>query len=174
MESRRCFSIFSMMETTSASVSSMRSSTSRCFIAASSRRIAPRRAVSLARIADFMSSLIFSLRLMAKKTNAATSKDCGVMHSKELVQLRRQSLAAQALVVALHGSGQLALTLCGGLFVKLAGAQLGQQTGLFHRTLEAAHRHFERLILFNTYSCHGQTTFYQKFEGAILAKQRVA
>jgi hypothetical protein len=39
----------------------MRSSTSRCFIAARSRRIADRRGASLARIAAFMSSVIFAL-----------------------------------------------------------------------------------------------------------------
>jgi hypothetical protein len=80
-------------------------------------------------------------------------------------------LAHQALVMALHGGGQLAFTFCSGLLVKFAGTQIGQQTGLFHGTLETAHRDFKRLIFFNTYSCHEQTTFYKKFEGAILAKQ---
>src|SRR5512137_334846 len=160
MESRRCFSIFSMMATTSASVSSMRSSTSRCFMAASKRRIAPRRAVSLARIAAFMSSVICCLRLISNYPSPG--------RRGRSIQLRRESLAAQALVMALHGSGQLALALCSGLLVKLASAQFGQQTGFFHRTLEAAHCHFKRLILFNAYCCHKQTTFYQKFEGAIL------
>jgi hypothetical protein len=49
----------------------------------------------------------------------------------ELVQLLRQLLAADTLVVTLHGSGQLALALCGRLFVELACAQFGQQTGSF-------------------------------------------
>src|SRR3989338_3408669 len=163
MESRRCLFIFSMMATTSVSDNSMRSPPSRCFIAASNRRIAPRRAASLARIAVFMSSVICCLRLMSEQ--AATRR------RYDLVQLRGDSLATQTFVVTLHGSGQLALTLCGGLLIKLAGAQISQQTGLFHRTLEATHCDFERLILFYTYSCHEQTTFYQKIEGAILAKQ---
>jgi hypothetical protein len=36
-------------------------------------------------------------------------------------------LAAQALVVALYGSSQLALAFCGGLLVKLTGTQLGRR-----------------------------------------------
>ncbi|WP_420956133.1 hypothetical protein ACNSZH_06225 [Burkholderia gladioli] len=43
----------------------MRSSTSRCLIAASSRRIVASRALSFARIAAFMSSLIWSFKLIA-------------------------------------------------------------------------------------------------------------
>jgi hypothetical protein len=53
------------MATTATSSSVMRSSTSFCFIAASSRRMVPRRSLSLARMAVFMSSVIWSLRLMA-------------------------------------------------------------------------------------------------------------
>ena len=90
------------------------------------------------------------------------------------IHLRRQSLAAQTLVVTLHGSSQLALALGCRLLVKLAGAQFGQQTGLLYGTFEAAHCYFERLIFFNTYGCHGQTTFNQKFEGAILPKTQPA
>jgi len=52
------------MATTSASLSTMRSSTSRCFIAASRLRIASRRSASFARIAVFMSSVICSLSVM--------------------------------------------------------------------------------------------------------------
>lgn len=72
--------------------------------------------------------------------------------------------------MALYGGSQLALAFCCGLLVKLAGTQIGQQAGLFHGTLKTAHRDFKRLIFFNSYSCHEQTTFHQKFEGAILAK----
>jgi hypothetical protein len=53
-----------MMPITAASSSVMRSSTSRCFSAASRPRIVSRRAESLARIAVFMSSVICSLRVM--------------------------------------------------------------------------------------------------------------
>src|SRR5665647_1554679 len=165
MESRRCLFIFSMMATTSASDNSTRSSTSHCFIAASNRRIAPRRAVSLARIAVFMSSVIFCLRLISKPTTTPETGAAG-----QSIEFGRKNLAHQALVMALHSRRQLALTLCGWLLVKFTSAQIGQQTGLFHGTLETTHRHFERLLLFNTYCCHEQTTFYKKIEGAILAK----
>jgi hypothetical protein len=53
-----------MTAITAASSSSMRSSTSFCFMAAVSRRMVPRRSLSLARMAAFMSSVICSLRLM--------------------------------------------------------------------------------------------------------------
>jgi hypothetical protein len=55
-----------------------------------------------------------------------------------LVQLLGQLHAAHALVVALDGGGLLALALSGGLFVELAGAQIGQQAQLFDGALEAA------------------------------------
>jgi hypothetical protein len=83
-------------------------------------------------------------------------------------------LAHDTLVVALHGCSQLALALSSWLLVKLTCAQVGQQTGLFYGTLETTHCDFKRLILFYTYCCHEQTTFYQKIEGAILAKQPLA
>src|SRR6185436_9113013 len=124
------------MPTTAASSSWMRSSTSFCFMAARSRRTVDSRALSLARIAAFMSSVILSFKEML------------------LVHLLRQHLAAQALVMALHRRGELALALRGGLFVELARAQLGQETGLFHGALEAAHRHLERLVFLDSYGRH--------------------
>ncbi|VXC56134.1 hypothetical protein MASSI9I_70530 [Massilia sp. 9I] len=71
-----------------------------------------------------------------------------------LVQLLRQLLAADALVVTLHCGGQLALALCSWLFVKLASAQFGQQTGFFDSALEATHSDFERLVFFKADSGH--------------------
>src|SRR5262245_8721216 len=136
IDSRRCLIIFSIADRTSASASSMRSSTSRCLSAASRRRTVDRRAESLARIAAFMSSVILSFK------------------GDVLVHLLRQHLAAQALVMALYGGGKLALALGGRLLVELAGAQLGEQARLFHGALEAAHRDFERLVLFNSYGRH--------------------
>src|SRR5205823_12079957 len=127
MDSRRCLIIFSITPTTAASSSSMRSSTSRCLMAARIRRIADSRAASLARMAAFMSSVICCLRGM-------------------LVELLRQHLAAQTLVMALHGSGELALAFGGRLLVVLAGAQLGEKAGLLDGALEAAHRNFERFV----------------------------
>ena len=70
----------------------------------------------------------------------------GTVEPSRSVQLRRQLLAAQALVVALHGGGLLALALGGRLFVELAGAKLGQEAGLFDRALETAKRDLERLV----------------------------
>ncbi|EWS57412.1 hypothetical protein Y695_04831 [Hydrogenophaga sp. T4] len=62
--SLRCLISLSTMAMTMVSSSSTRSSTSFCFIAAVSRRMVPRRSLSLARMAAFMSSVICSLRLM--------------------------------------------------------------------------------------------------------------
>src|SRR5574343_1439421 len=73
---------------------------------------------------------------------------------ESLVQLRRQHLAADALVVALHGSSFFALTFCGRLLVEFACTQFGQQTGLFDSALEATHGYFERLVFFNADSRH--------------------
>ncbi|MEA2987183.1 MAG: tRNA N6-adenosine threonylcarbamoyltransferase [Alphaproteobacteria bacterium] len=56
--------------------------------------------------------------------------------------------------MALHRGGKLALALGGRLLIELAGAKLGQETGLFHGALEAAHRHFERLIFLDTNGWH--------------------
>src|SRR6185503_4320296 len=136
IDSRRCLIIFSRIETTSASVSSTRSSTSFCLIAARMRRTADRRAASLARIAVFISSLICCLRAIF------------------LVELLRQHLTAQALVMALHCCGELSLALGGRLLVVLAGTQLGEQARLLHGALEAAHGHFERLVFLDAYGRH--------------------
>src|SRR5688572_14867227 len=56
--------------------------------------------------------------------------------------------------MALHRGGELALALGSGLLVVLAGAQLGQQPGLLHGALEAAHRHLERLVFLDSYCRH--------------------
>src|SRR5581483_12449982 len=71
-----------------------------------------------------------------------------------LEQLRRQLLAAQALVVALDRRGELALALGGGFFVELAGAKLGEQAGLFDGALEAAQGHLEGLVFANAKARH--------------------
>src|SRR5689334_6192433 len=131
IDSRRCLIIFSITPTTAASSSSMRSSTSRCLMAARMRRMAESRAASFARMAAFMSSVICCLRGM-------------------LVELLRQHLAAQPLVVALYRGGKLALALGGRLLVVLAGSQFGKKTGLLHRALEAPHGDFKRLVFFHS------------------------
>src|SRR5260221_12306753 len=61
-------------------------------------------------------------------------------------KLRRQLLAADALVVALYGCRLLALALGGRLFVELARPQFGQQARLFDRALETAKRGLEGLV----------------------------
>jgi hypothetical protein len=63
-----------------------------------------------------------------------------------LVKLRWKLHAADALVVALAGSGVFALALGRWLFVSLACAQLGQQTCFFDGALKATHRCFERFV----------------------------
>ena len=73
-----------------------------------------------------------------------------VLRCVRLVQLRRQGHAANALVMTLDGGSQLTLALGGGLFIKLTGAQLGQETRLFDSTLEAANGHLERLVFLDT------------------------
>ncbi len=73
IDSRRCLIMRSMIATMSVSLTSTRSSTSFCLIAASSRRIVDRRAAALARIASFMSSVMRALSVIAvsQKQNAA-------------------------------------------------------------------------------------------------------
>jgi hypothetical protein len=56
--------------------------------------------------------------------------------------------------MALHGRGELALSLGGGLLVVLAGTQFGEKTGLLHRALEAPHGDFKRLVFFDSDDRH--------------------
>src|SRR5688500_6775325 len=63
--------------------------------------------------------------------------------------------------MALYCGGKLALALGGRLLVVLAGAQLGQKTGLLDGALEAAHRHFERLVFLDANGGH-QTSQVRK------------
>src|SRR5436190_2263946 len=153
MDSRRCFTILSMMARMSASVRTTRSSTSFCFMADSSRRTVPRRAVSLARIAAFMSSVILLFNSINQNA-PASGRGVQDLAVTVLVHLLRQQLAAQALVVALHGGGQLALSFRGRLIVELARAKFGEKAGLFHGALEAAHGHFKGLVFLDAYGRH--------------------
>ena len=68
---------------------------------------------------------------------------CGALF---LEQLGRQLLAAQTLVVALDGCGELALALRGWLLIELASAKLREQAGFLDGALEAAEGHFEGFI----------------------------
>src|SRR4051812_37804884 len=81
------------------------------------------------------------------RPETAPAEDRGANHPSEWSEeLRRELLTAQPLVVALDGSRELALALCGGLFVELASAKLGEQAGFFDRALETAQRDFEGLV----------------------------
>ena len=66
------------------------------------------------------------------------------------VEFLRELHAADALVVALDGSGLLALALGSGLFVELAGAQVGQQAQLFDGALKAAQSNVKGFVFFYT------------------------
>src|SRR5882672_4550555 len=166
MESRRCLIIFSITAVISPSLRSFRSSTSRCLIAASSRRIAERRCASFAFIAAFMSSVILDFRDMGVRGPGrvhASQKRQGLDGSPVqppiprlsiLVEFRRQRLVAQALVVALHSRGELSLAVGRGLLIELPGAQFGEKSGFFNGPLEAAQRHFERLVFLDAYGRH--------------------
>src|SRR5262245_16909982 len=138
-----------------ASLPGARSSTCFCFSAASSSRIAERRALSFARIAAFMSSVMRSCRLInAKAARGGEFPRSRPRSDPESVQLLRQHLAAEPLVMALDRGGELALSLRSRLFVVFAGAQLGEQPGLLHGALEPAHGHFEGLVFLYAYGRH--------------------
>src|SRR5213082_2180993 len=117
----------------------MRSSTSRCLIAASASRIAPSRSFSPARIALFMSSVMRSLSAMATRFALP-----GAAHA----------VAGHALHVALDGGGLLALALLRGLFIELAPTQLGENAGLLAGSLEAPQGGIEVLVLTHANARH--------------------
>src|SRR5438309_9025626 len=117
----------------------MRSSTSRCLIAASASRIAASRSFSPARIALFMSSVMRSLSAMATRFALP-----GAAHA----------VAGYALHVALDGGGLLALALLRGLFVELAPTQLGENAGLLAGSLETPQGGIEVLVLTHANARH--------------------
>ena len=63
-------------------------------------------------------------------------------------------MATDALVVALHGGGVLALALSRGLLIELARTQLGEQTGLFDGALEATQSAFKRFVFLQSNDRH--------------------
>src|SRR6185312_1721364 len=73
------------------------------------------------------------------------------------IESRRQLLAANALVVTLHGGGTLALALGRGLFVELARAQFRQQPGLLDGALEAPQGSLEGLVFFEADNRHSES-----------------
>src|SRR5712664_4412087 len=56
--------------------------------------------------------------------------------------------------MALDRGSELSLAVGRRLFVELPGAQLGEKSGFFHGPLEAAERHFERLVFLDAYGRH--------------------
>src|SRR5438270_9155684 len=56
--------------------------------------------------------------------------------------------------MTLHRGGELALALGRRLLVELPRAQLREESGLLDSALEAAHRHFERLVFLDANSRH--------------------
>src|SRR5215472_1041440 len=136
----------------------MRSSTSRCLIAARSSRIVDRRAASRARIAAFMSSVMRSFSVIGSEKGRIASP-LAFGSSLASVKLGRQLLAAQSLVMPLYGRRELALALGRRLLVELPRPKLGQQTRFFDGALEAAERHFERLVFPNSNSRHERPCF---------------
>jgi len=92
------------------------------------------------------------IRLRAADIDPDTARNRGKEAGS--VQLGRQCLAAQALVVALDRSGELALALGGRFFVKLARAQLGEYACFLNGALEAADGNFKRLVFFDADTRH--------------------
>src|SRR5688572_270635 len=138
----------------------MRSSTSRCFTAASMRRSAASFSCSRAFIADLISSFSRSRSVIGNlQSDAASGASCPARRWEyglaSLVQLGGEHLRAHALVAALHRRGMLALALGGRLLVELAGAELGQEPGLLDGALEAAERYVEGLVFFDSNQGHG-------------------
>src|SRR5690242_13306277 len=138
--SLRCLIIFSSTASTWPSSSVIRSSTSRCLMAASARRIVPRRSFSPARIALFMSSVMRSLRVMPMPR----MRSAGGAHA----------LARDALHVALDGGRLLTFPLLGRLLVEFPPAQLGENAGLLARAFETPQGGIEVLILTDTDARH--------------------
>src|SRR6056297_2732240 len=144
-DSLRCLTIFSMTASTSASVSSLRSSTSRCCTAASVMRITPRRSFSPAFMAVFMSAVIRSFRGMARWLVTPSPGRPGRRRSVQ--PLAAVLLAGDPLHVALHGGRLLALALLGGLLVELTATQFRQHARLLAGTLETPQGGVEIFVL---------------------------
>src|SRR5271154_4062900 len=168
-----------MIATTSASVNSMRSSTSFCLMAASNSRIADSRSASFARNAIFISSLMRDFKDMREKNRGymKTTKATGLPFALCLfafyrgsVQLGRQHLRTDAFVVTLDCRSKLAFAFGSGLLIKLACAQFGNQPGLFDGALEAAHRHLERFVFLDSNSSHD---FLTNFKSRVLYQRTI-
>src|SRR5690606_12788487 len=157
-ESLRCLTIFSSTASTWASSSSTRSSTSRCLIAALTRRITPRLALSPPFMAAFMSSVRRCLRLIGdcsveigEREKPATLARAGsrgydataarrAPAGRSVHALALGDVARGAARLALHRRGRLALAFLRRLLVELALAGLGAHAGRFPGALVAPER----------------------------------
>src|SRR5688572_1472103 len=126
-----------MTARTCASSSSMRSSTSRCWMPAWSMRMQERRSFSPARIAAFMSSVMRALRLIPGSARGAAA-----------------TVARGALEVPLDGGGLLAFPLLRRLLVEFPAAEFGQHAGFFAGTLDTTDGSVEILVLADTDARH--------------------
>src|SRR5687767_7176800 len=161
MDSLRILIIFSMTDSTWTSSSWMRSSTSRCLMAAVSMRMVPRRSLSLARIAAFMSSVMRSLSDIDGDWSLRSFGN-GPVRSAALVGAGRTGtagataadVARDALHVALHGGCLLAFPFLRRLLVEFAPPQLGQDSRLFAGALEAPQGGIEILVFSDANARH--------------------
>src|SRR5690554_6492917 len=176
-ESRRCLSIFSSTASTAASSSSVRSSTSRCLMAALTRRMVARRSLSPLFIAAFMSSVRRCLRLMAgfrKAGKRGGARDyVNFRHTKSRRRRARPAsrtargdsvealalghIARDAAQVTLHRCGGLALAFLGRLLIELALAGFGQDTDLFAGALVATQGKLKWLVFADFDAGHGSS-----------------
>src|SRR5262249_45432705 len=113
MDSLRVLIIFSMTDSTWTSSREMRSSTSRCLMPAVIMRMVPRRSLSLARIAVFMSSVMRSLSDISVNGEGGS-----VGAGRTGTAAAAADVAGGALHVALHGRCLLAFPFLGGLLVE--------------------------------------------------------
>ena len=72
----------------------------------------------------------------------------GGSHERDLILASGKHLAANALVMALHGSRLLALALGRGLLIELTRAKLVEEANFFNGALKAPHGGLEGLIFF--------------------------
>src|SRR5258706_12323311 len=159
-DSLRCLIIFSRTLNTWGSSSVIRSSTSRCLIAAVIMRISPSRSFSPERIAAFMSSVIRSLRdILTRHHPFGGPLVGGPSRSRRrgaggCASRAAHVLSGEALQVAFYRSGLFSLTLLGRLLVEFTSPKLSEDARFFTGTLEATQGGVKILILANTNAGH--------------------
>jgi hypothetical protein len=96
---------------------------------------------------------------MAKEGNAKTPPARKEAGSAKSIEAGWELLAADAFMMPFDCRRFFPLPFGSGLFVKFTGAQFGEQTNLFDRTLEAAQGGFERLIFADSNTGHENFSF---------------